>query len=90
MKNNCFDLINNVLFFQLDHFSFVNDSKFPQRYLINDTWWKTNNGPIFFYAGNEGDVEAFAQNSVSFNKNNSPKKESYTSKNAGFHVGHSA
>jgi len=48
---------------RVDHFNFVNDTTFKQKYLINDTWWKTNNGPIFFYTGNEGDIEAFAQNS---------------------------
>lgn len=49
---------------KVDHFSFTNeDATFKQKYLINDTWWKTNNGPIFFYTGNEGTIEAFAQNS---------------------------
>ena len=54
----------NLLFLQVDHFNFVNDQFFKQRYLINDTYWdKTRGGPIFFYTGNEGDIEAFAQNS---------------------------
>lgn len=33
------------------------------RYLINDTYWdKHNDSPIFFYTGNEGNIELFAQN----------------------------
>lgn len=47
---------------QVDHFSFGNQDLYPQRYLINTTYWKRNGGPIFFYAGNEGDIELFAQN----------------------------
>lgn len=48
----------------LDHFTFTTDLKFRQKYLFNDTWWdKENNGPIFFYTGNEGIIEAFAENS---------------------------
>jgi len=48
----------------LDHFTFTTDAKYAQKYLVNDTWWdKTRNGPIFFYTGNEGDIEAFAENS---------------------------
>jgi len=48
----------------LDHFTFTTDEKFPQKYLINDTWWnKDKSGPIFFYTGNEGIIEAFAENS---------------------------
>lgn len=48
----------------VDHFSFTNSDRFQQRYLINDTWWNsTGSGPIFFYTGNEGDIESFAQNS---------------------------
>jgi len=48
----------------LDHFNFVTDYKYRQKYLFNDTWWdKSNNGPIFFYTGNEGDIESFAENS---------------------------
>ena len=50
--------------FKVDHFSFISQEIYPQRYLINTTYWKRNGGPIFFYAGNEGDIELFAQNTV--------------------------
>lgn len=34
-----------------------------RRYLINDTFWdKKDKSPIFFYTGNEGSIELFAQN----------------------------
>ena len=57
-------LTRKNLTFQIDHFNFVENGYFKQRYLINDTYWdKTRSGPIFFYTGNEGDIEAFAQNS---------------------------
>ncbi|OXA52051.1 Lysosomal Pro-X carboxypeptidase [Folsomia candida] len=47
----------------LDHFSFARRETFKIRYLVNDTYWdKKNNGPIFLYTGNEGSVEAFAEN----------------------------
>ncbi|KAF5294855.1 hypothetical protein FQA39_LY00339 [Lamprigera yunnana] len=45
----------------VDHFSFANYHTFKLRYLVNDSYWN-NDGPIFFYTGNEGDIEAFAQN----------------------------
>lgn len=32
------------------------------RYLENDTYSQEGQGPIFFYTGNEGDIELFAQN----------------------------
>jgi len=47
----------------LDHFTFTSQTKFRQKYLINDTFWDRNGGPIFFYTGNEGDIEAFTENS---------------------------
>ena len=51
-------------FNNLDHFTFTTDAKFRQKYLYNDTWWdKEAGGPIFFYTGNEGVIEAFAENS---------------------------
>ncbi|XP_011260887.1 lysosomal Pro-X carboxypeptidase [Camponotus floridanus] len=48
---------------RVDHFSFAVQDTFNLRYLINDTWCKTvKNAPIFFYTGNEGRIELFAEN----------------------------
>ncbi|ALC38629.1 CG2493 [Drosophila busckii] len=49
----------------LDHYSFLSNTSFNIRYLYNDSYVdKTNpDAPIFFYTGNEGDIEWFAQNS---------------------------
>jgi len=33
------------------------------RYLVDKTYWDEENGPIIFYAGNEGDVWSFFDNS---------------------------
>ena len=33
------------------------------RYLVDDTYYDKKNGPIIFYAGNEGDVWTFFDNS---------------------------
>lgn len=46
----------------VDHFSFSIQDTFKLRYLTNDTWEADSNAPIFFYTGNEGDIETFAQN----------------------------
>ena len=54
--------------FQIDHFNFANETTFKQKYLINKKHWENKSdpsGPIFFYTGNEGDIEAFANNTVS-------------------------
>ncbi|XP_058081778.1 uncharacterized protein LOC131229781 isoform X1 [Magnolia sinica] len=49
---------------QLDHFSFSNLPTFEQRFLINSVHWSgpDRTAPIFFYCGNEGDIEWFAEN----------------------------
>ncbi|CAI9738467.1 dipeptidyl peptidase 2-like [Octopus vulgaris] len=44
----------------VDHINFVNNKTFFQRYLVQDKWWdRKNNGPIFFYTGNEGPIDQF-------------------------------
>nr|GMC64039.1 lysosomal Pro-X carboxypeptidase [Ipomoea batatas] len=50
---------------RLDHFSFADLPPFRHRYLINTDHWlgPSRLGPIFFYCGNEGDIEWFAANS---------------------------
>ncbi|XP_068120862.1 lysosomal Pro-X carboxypeptidase [Hyperolius riggenbachi] len=47
---------------KIDHFGFYEDSTFKQRYLVCDSHWKTPNGPILFYTGNEGDITLFSNN----------------------------
>lgn len=46
---------------RVDHFGFSNNDVYDQRYLITQDSW-TKGGPIFFYAGNEGSIESFANN----------------------------
>ncbi|XP_043257750.1 lysosomal Pro-X carboxypeptidase [Colletes gigas] len=46
----------------VDHFSFSVPDRFKLRYLLNGTWQTEKNAPIFFYTGNEGNIETFAQN----------------------------
>lgn len=33
---------------------------------MNDTYWDVKKGPIFFYAGNEGPIETFSENTVRY------------------------
>ncbi|KAE9549029.1 hypothetical protein FO519_007759 [Halicephalobus sp. NKZ332] len=47
--------------FPVDHFAYTNTDKFALKYLYNDTNYKPG-GAIFFYAGNEGPIESFAEN----------------------------
>jgi len=46
----------------LDHFNLRDDRTFQQRYLVNDDHFNPASGPIFFYTGNEGDIESFWNN----------------------------
>lgn len=48
----------------LDHYaSGGNSQSFSIRYLASAEFWNPLEGPIFFYAGNEGRVEGFWDNS---------------------------
>lgn len=38
---------------KVDHFGFVNNDTYEQRYTLNTDHWQSGK-PIFFYAGNEG------------------------------------
>ncbi|XP_022117650.1 lysosomal Pro-X carboxypeptidase [Pieris rapae] len=45
----------------LDHFGFQRNETFNIKYLVNDEHWDSSSGPIFFYTGNEGQIELFAK-----------------------------
>ncbi|XP_015116331.1 lysosomal Pro-X carboxypeptidase [Diachasma alloeum] len=47
----------------VDHFSFSLKRNFEMRYLVNDTWQRGENPPIFFYTGNEEEVTHFVKTS---------------------------
>jgi len=47
---------------RLDHFDLTEDRLFKQRYFVSDQYWDKLEGPLFFYAGNEGDVTSFVNN----------------------------
>lgn len=48
----------------LDHFASGGNSPiFKIRYLANAEYWNPMTGPILFYAGNEGNIEGFWNNS---------------------------
>ncbi|EEC04082.1 prolylcarboxypeptidase, putative [Ixodes scapularis] len=51
--------------FQVDHFGYANNDTFKMRYLVADQYWDHDGGPIFFYTGNEADIEVFANKSYS-------------------------
>lgn len=45
----------------VDHFGFQNKDTFRMKYLQSEDFWDSGKGPIFFYTGNEGQIELFAQ-----------------------------
>ena len=49
----------------IDHFTNhgAGSDTYQMRYLVDDTYFDKENGPIIFYAGNEGDVWTFFDNS---------------------------
>jgi lysosomal Pro-X carboxypeptidase len=49
---------------RVDHFNASNEDTFPMRYILDTTHYDPKNpGPILFYAGNEGAIEGFYDNS---------------------------
>ena len=53
-----------LIVLQIDKLGYTTDDTFMMRYLMNDSFWGGPSSPIFFYAGNEGDVTGFANNTV--------------------------
>jgi lysosomal Pro-X carboxypeptidase len=50
---------------KIDHFTNhgANTTTYKMRYLVDATYFKNETGPIIFYAGNEGDIWTFFNNS---------------------------
>ncbi|CAF2478007.1 unnamed protein product [Rotaria sp. Silwood2] len=46
---------------KVDHFGFLNMDTYQQRYTLNTDYWEIGR-PILFYAGNEGDIDLFCDN----------------------------
>ncbi|KAI1727036.1 serine carboxypeptidase s28 domain-containing protein [Ditylenchus destructor] len=44
----------------IDHFGYTTANTFPLKYLYNMSYYKEG-GPVFFYTGNEGAIELFAE-----------------------------
>ena len=47
----------------IDHFNGSNDATYEMRYLLDTQYYDNETGPVFFYAGNEGDIWTFYENS---------------------------
>ncbi|KAM8904786.1 lysosomal Pro-X carboxypeptidase [Spinachia spinachia] len=47
---------------KIDHFGFLEDGTFKQRYLVARKHWQQPGGPVLFYTGNEGDITWFCNN----------------------------
>lgn len=58
------DITYKTLYFeqQIDHFGFLENGTFKQRYLVSEQHWHQKGGPILFYTGNEGDITWFCNN----------------------------
>jgi len=50
----------------VDHFKVDKTLTYQQRYIISDRFVPQNSSgnPIFFYTGNEGDIQWFCENTV--------------------------
>lgn len=48
---------------KLNHFDSSSNATFKMRYLLDTSRYNITNGPILFYAGNEGGIWAFYNNS---------------------------
>ena len=59
---NCPSCVYETKWFDqnIDHFTFLNNTKFKQRYLVDKSHWKPG-CVIFFYCGNEADIEYLAR-----------------------------
>lgn len=53
-------LITHYIRVPVDHFSFADNATFLLRYLCDKTNWRPG-GPLFFYPGNEGAIDMFAE-----------------------------
>ncbi|GFT13338.1 lysosomal Pro-X carboxypeptidase [Nephila pilipes] len=60
--SECFEYDEFYYNQQVDHFGYGNQDFFKQRYLSNLRFYNEKNGTIFFYTGNEGAIEMFANN----------------------------
>jgi hypothetical protein len=47
----------------IDHWVNYGNASYNMRYIIDNTYYNQTSGPILFYAGNEGDVWTFYNNS---------------------------
>ncbi|KAK9520507.1 hypothetical protein VZT92_020389 [Zoarces viviparus] len=44
---------------QLDHFNRLDFSTFPQRFFVNEAYWRRPDGPVFLFIGGEGPIYEF-------------------------------
>ena len=58
------ELPNNYTFETLiDHFNGSSNETYAMRYLVDTQYYNNETGPVLFYAGNEGDIWTFYNNS---------------------------